>query len=225
MAARRGATQAERFIPALGFERLTRLYDPVAAVATRERTFKRRILERARLRSGEQVLDLACGTGTLALSALRAAPGVRIAGVDADPDVLGRARAKARRAGAEIRFDQAMSTDLPYEDRSFDAVLSTLFFHHLAPEAKAATARELLRVLRPGGRLVVGDLGRPQDPLMRAAVLAVQLVDGFETTRLNVAGGLPNVLAEAGLAGVAVTDRLRTPVGTIEILTAAAGRH
>ena len=67
--------------------------------------------------------------------------------------------------GLEIGFDEGMSTSLPYPDESFDVVLSTLFFHHLSDEAKRQTAAELVRVLRPGGRLVVGDLGRPQDPL------------------------------------------------------------
>jgi SAM-dependent methyltransferase len=101
-------------------------------------------------------------------------------------------------------------------------VLSTLLFHHLPDDAKRQTAAELVRVLRPGGRLVVGDLGRPQDRLMRVSVLmTVQLLDGFPTTALNVRGELPEVLAGADLEGVAVRDRMRTPTGTYEIMTAS----
>ena len=208
-------------MPALRYKRLTPLFDAVVAPLTRERTFKERLLDRARLSTGEDVLDLACGTGTLAIAAARATPGARVVGVDADPVVLAKARAKARRAGVDLAFDQALSTALPYENGSFDAVLSSLFFHHLDDEAKAASGAEILRILRPGGRLVVGDVGRPHGAVMRLAVLAtVQLLDGVATTSSNVAGRLPGVLTGTGLRDVVVTDRLRTPTGTLEIINA-----
>jgi SAM-dependent methyltransferase len=99
-------------------------------------------------------------------------------------------------------------------------LLSTLFFHHLSDESKRDSAEEVCRVLRPGGRAVVADWGRPQDPLMRAAFLPVQLLDGFSNTGGNVAGALPGILAGAGLDDVEVSDRIRTPLGTIEVLSA-----
>ena len=213
----------ERYIPALRFDSLTRIYDPVVALTTRERHFKRRVLERAALESGTAVLDLACGTGTLAIAAAAEAPGVSVTGVDGDPAILVRGREKARTAGAAISFDEGLSTELPYSAKTFDVVLSTLFFHHLDDAAKLRTGAEVRRVLRPGGRFVLGDWGRPQDPLMRIAFLAPQLFDGFETTRGNVAGRLPAILTEAGFGDVTVTDRFRTPLGTIEILSAVAG--
>jgi SAM-dependent methyltransferase len=124
-------------------------------------------------------------------------------------------------AGLDIRFDEGRSTALPYGDASFDLVLSTLFFHHLPADAKGRSAAELARVLRPGGRLVVGDLGRPQDPLMRVAVrVTVQVFDGVATTALNVRGELPDVIAGAGLEAVTVHDRVRTPTGSYEVITA-----
>ena len=208
--------------PALSFPALTRFFDPLVAISSRESAFKARVLQRAALAPGEDVLDLGCGTGTLAIAALRDQPAARLTGLDADPEVLERASAKADAAGVEIALDRGFSTDLPYEDARFDAVLSTLFFHHLTDERKRQTATEIVRVLKPGGRLVVADLGRPQDPVMRAAVLQVQLLDGFKTTSANVAGELPRMLADAGLGDVSVTDRLRTPIGTIAVLTARA---
>lgn len=206
--------------PALRFGALTGLFDPVAALTTRESTFKARVVQRAALRPGEDVLDLGCGTGTLALAALAEEPAARLTGLDADPEVLARARRKAEIAGAEIAFDEGFSTELPYADGRFDALLSTLFFHHLEDGDKRRTAAEALRVLRPGGRLAVADLGRPQDPLMRtAALFTVQLLDGFATTSASVGGKLPGMLADAGFAEVRITDRLRTPIGTLEVLT------
>jgi ubiquinone/menaquinone biosynthesis C-methylase UbiE len=161
-----------------------------------------------------------CGTGTLAVAAARAAPGVTVSALDADPAILVRARAKAADAGLDIAFDEGLADALPYPEASFDLVLSTLFFHHLPDAVKRETAGELYRVLRPGGRIVIGDLGRPQDPLMRVAVRAtVQLLDGVATTALNVRGELPEVLTAAGLQEVAVRDRVRTPTGSYEIIT------
>ncbi|HYI98500.1 MAG TPA: methyltransferase domain-containing protein [Thermoleophilaceae bacterium] len=214
-------TPTRDFKPALRFDFLTGLFDPVVAVSTRERTFKRLAIERARLQPGERVLDLGCGTGTLALMAHAAQPSAEIAGLDADPAILERARAKTADAGAPIAFHEGFSNQLPFGDGEFDAVVSTLFFHHLSDADKRATAAEALRVLAPAGRVVVADLGRPQDPAMRVVAAAtVQLLDGRPTTSLNVAGGLPGVFSDAGFERVAVTDRLRTPIGTIELLTA-----
>jgi ubiquinone/menaquinone biosynthesis C-methylase UbiE len=209
------------FIPALRFDRLTPLFDFVAALTVRDHAIKRRVLAQAAIASGEEILDVGCGTGTLAIAAARAAPGVTVTGLDADASILARARKKAAGAGVEIAFDEAMSTALPYADGSFDLVLSTLFFHHLPDDGKRQTAAELVRVLRPGGRLVVGDLGRPQDPVMRLAVrMTVQMLDGIAPTALNVRGELPEVLAGAGLTDVSVRERVRTPTGSYEVMTA-----
>jgi SAM-dependent methyltransferase len=205
-------------MPALRFGSLTRLFDPVVAIWAREGEFKRRVLRHAALQPGERVLDLGCGTGTLALMACASEPTIDVDGLDADPEIL---RAARNKAGGRIRFNEGFSTELPYEDGRFDVVLSTLFFHHLADADKRETASEIARVLKPGGRAVVGDLGKPQDPLMRLAVATtVQVLDGRATTSLNVAGGLPGVFREAGLVDVGVVDRLRTPVGTLDVVVA-----
>lgn len=210
------------FIPALRFERLTPLFDSVAAVFVRDRALKRRVLAHARIGEGDAVLDVGCGTGTLAAAVARAAPGATVSGIDADPEILRKARARADAAGLAIEFAHGRGDSLPHDDASFDVVLSTLFFHHLPDEGKRAAANEIVRVLRPGGRAVVGDLGRPQDPLMRAAVrLTVQALDGIETTAASVRGELPGILASAGLDAVAVRERMRTPTGSYEVITAA----
>jgi ubiquinone/menaquinone biosynthesis C-methylase UbiE len=210
-----------RYVPALRFHSLTPLFDPVVALVARERRLKSIVLERAAISTGEEVLDLGCGTGTLAIRAATAVPTARVTGLDADPAILERARAKASRAGVDIRLDHGLAGEMPYEDGRFDVVLSTLLFHHLADPEKQRAARELKRVLAPGGRVVVGDVGRPHGPLMRIAVATTtQLVDGRTTTASNVRGELPGTLEEAGLREVTVADRLRTPSGTVEILTA-----
>ena len=209
----------QRYVPALRFDSLTRVYDPIVALTSREQGFKRRLLEHARIKDGESVLDLACGTGTLAIEVKKDHPKAKVSGLDGDGAILQRAKRKAKDAGVKIAFEQGLANELPYDARSFDVVLSTLFFHHLTDEAKADAAEEIRRVLRLGGRALIADWGRPQDPLMRAVFLNVQLLDGFRNTSSNVRGKLPEFLREAGLKRVSVVDRLRTPLGTIEIVS------
>src|SRR3954454_27775 len=213
------AGRRQQFVPALRYDALTRLYDPVVALTSRERGFKRRLLEHARIRNGESVLDIACGTGTLAVEIKKGTPKAKVSAIDGDRSVLTRARAKAKEAGVKVDFQRGLSNELPYDPRSFDVVVSTLFFHHLTDEAKADTAEEIKRVLRPGGRALIADWGRPQDPLMRMAFLSVQLLDGFGNTSSNVAGKLPEFLRQAGLKRVLVVDLMSTPLGTIEIVS------
>jgi ubiquinone/menaquinone biosynthesis C-methylase UbiE len=213
-----------RYVPALRYRALTALYDPVVRLTSREGAFKRRLLEIAELKAEDRVLDLGCGTGTLAIAAGQTQPGAEVTGLDGDPEVLARARQKASSAGAHVDFDEGLSTDLPYDDGCFDVVLSTLFFHHLEPAAKRATAAEIARVLRPGGRLLVADWGPPQDALMRIAFLAVRSLDGFELTRENAEGALPSIFDDAGLQRAEQVDQLRTATGTMAFYVATAPR-
>src|SRR3954452_17217316 len=213
------ADRRQQFVPALRFEALTRMYDPIIAITARESAFKRRLLEHARIKDGESVLDLACGTGTLAIEIKKNRPKAKVSGLDGDPAILERAKRKAKTAGVKINFAQGLANELPYDGRSFDVVLSTLFFHHLTDEAKADGAEEIRRVLRLGGRVLIADWGRPQDPVMRLAFVNVQLLDGFRNTTSSVRGKLPEFLREAGLKRVSVVDRMRTPLGTIELVS------
>jgi ubiquinone/menaquinone biosynthesis C-methylase UbiE len=213
-------TSDESYLPALRFRALTPLFDGVVRWTMRERTFKARLLAQADLQRGHSVLDLGCGTGTLALMAKAHEPDAELIGLDADPEILVRARKKAVKDAVEIRFDEALSTEMPYEDQSFDRVLSTLFFHHLTTADKRRTSEEIARVLRPGGELHVADFGRPQDRLMALLIVQVRLFDGFEPTRDNVRGLLTSTFAAAGLVDVVERERLRTLLGTLSLYRA-----
>jgi ubiquinone/menaquinone biosynthesis C-methylase UbiE len=206
-------------VPALGHGFLTGLYDPLIRFTVRERTFKERLLDQAALTAGQRVLDLGCGTGTLAIWAKEREPRIEIAGVDGDAEVLRRAAAKAAKAGVEIDLRHGMAHALPFEEASFDRVLTSLFFHHLPRDVKERCAAEVARVLKPGGELHLADWG-PGDPLMRLAFLSTQLLDGFERTSDNVAGRLPEILSGAGLRDVRERHRLRTVSGAMVLLSA-----
>lgn len=212
--------EGDRFVPALGFAALTPLYDAVIAVTVRESTFRRALLAQAAIAEGHRVLDLGSGTGTLAILIGREVPGARVEGLDADPAMVGTARRKAALAGSGATFQHGDATRLPFADATFDRVVSSLFFHHLPPAGKRQAAAEIARVLRPGGELHVADWGPAPNPVMRALFLMVQLLDGFENTRENVEGRLPEVFAGAGLAEAAFTGTIATAFGSLALCRA-----
>ena len=131
----------DNYIPALRFHWLTDLYDPVVALTTREKVFKARLIESARIDVGERVLDLGCGTGTLAILLKRKTGDLQVTGLDGDKAILAKAKAKAEKAELDISFDHGLSFALPYDDASFDHVFSTLFFHNLTWGNKLKTLK------------------------------------------------------------------------------------
>lgn len=210
----------QNYVPALGYHFLTPLYDTVVGVTTRERSFKEALIRQANFGPGQRVLDLASGTGTLAIWIKHHQPLLDITGVDVDPAVLGIASRKARAANLDIRFERGRSYDLPYPSAHFDRVVSSLFFHHLPWQDKMLTARELLRVLKPGGELHIADWGRPTNIVMRGLFLMIQCLDGFETTRDNVAGRLVTLFEQAGFVDVAERQSFGTIFGTMALYRA-----
>lgn len=138
-------------------------YDVVVWLWTlgRERAFREKLLSFARLTAGESVLDIGCGTGTLAMAASRrVGPTGRVHGIDASPEMIARATRKATRAGVDIAFQNAVAEALPFPDAQFDAVLSTVMLHHLPRPDRPRLVAEAYRVLRIGGRLLVIDFAK-----------------------------------------------------------------
>jgi ubiquinone/menaquinone biosynthesis C-methylase UbiE len=211
------------YIPALRYHWLTAFYDPLVRWTLRESTFKRQLMKQAGIERGYRVLDLGCGTGTLALLIKSHHPKADVFGLDADPKVLEIAKAKAARAGLNVRFDHGMAFELPYPDAFFDRVISSLLFHHLTRENKERTLREVFRVLRPKGMLHVADWGKAQNWPMRVAFLLVQMLDGFASTSDNISGLLPEIFRRAGFIEVEESPRYTTIVGILSLYKAHKG--
>src|SRR5215510_8085106 len=124
----------------------------------RERSFREAMLRLAHLKMGESVLDVGCGTGTLAIAAKRqVGPTGTVYGVDASQEMIARAEKKARKAGVEVTFKKAFAQSLPFPDVQFDVVLTTVMLHHLPRNARQELAFEIRRVLKPGGRVLAID--------------------------------------------------------------------
>lgn len=209
--------KATPYIPALSHDWLTPLYDLLIRWTMPEYTFKRRLVEQARIKSGHRVLDLGCGTATLTLLIKQTHPEATIAGIDGDKNILKIANRKVNESGLDVTFHQGMAFDLPYSDASFHRVLSSLVFHHLTRENKIRALKEARRVLHPGGELHIADFGKPHNALMRLASFPWRVFDGFKTTADNVRGMMPELMRDAGFVEVHESARYMTLFGTLAL--------
>src|SRR5262249_13609337 len=136
-------------------------------------------VERAGIHPEDVVLDVACGAGNATIPAARAA--AKTVGLDITPELIEAGKRKAREAGVEIEWVEGDAQDMPFDDESFDVVLSVSGCMFAPDHAKAAA--ELARVLKPGGRLVVA-AWRPEGNVGRMFGTIVQHLppppDGFQ---------------------------------------------
>jgi ubiquinone/menaquinone biosynthesis C-methylase UbiE len=125
----------------------------------REGAFRRSLVALAGIGAGESVLDIGCGTGSLAIEASRVVgPQGSVVGIDPSPEMIGRANSKARRL-KNVSFQTGIAQDLPFGDGSFDVALGTFVVHQLPSDSLHKVKTEVARVLKVGGRLLLVDIG------------------------------------------------------------------
>jgi SAM-dependent methyltransferase len=164
----------------------------------------------AGVRKGDRVLDVACGTGALTLAVAEiAGPSGSVVGLDANPEML----AVARRKPAEIEWIEGMAEALPLPDNSFDAMVSQFGLMFFEDKPKALT--EMMRVLKPGGRLAVAvcdavenSPGYSSFALLLDRLFGKEVGDAFRAPfSLGDAGRLHEICNEAGIAGAEIVQR------------------
>lgn len=213
---------AQSFTPAAGNPRYTKYYDTVIALLTREERWRSAVIAQLALETADTVIDIGCGTASLAIKMKQQQPQARVIGVDPDPQVLAIARDKVRRAGVEVEFVQAMG------DRAVeligagiaDKVVSSLVLHQCPVPMKKAIIGDMFTLLHPGGELVIADFGVQRDALMRLGFRIVQFADGKADTQPNADGILPALITRAGFADVAEVSAIRTVSGSISLYRA-----
>ncbi|RMF37250.1 MAG: methyltransferase domain-containing protein [Planctomycetota bacterium] len=210
-----------RIIPATGLAWMLPWYDPLVRICTNERRFKQRMLDLANLNPAHRVIDVGCGTGTLALSALGRVPSLSVVAVDADPRMLRRAARKTPRDHSAVWL-RADAEHLPLADHSFDRVFCSLLLHHLEDAAKRRAISEMRRLLKPGGKLILADYFHPASSWARLRFLIVRCVDGWQRTRFHVVGDIERLLREAQFHDIQHDAHQATLLGTLRIYRATA---
>lgn len=199
------------FIPAAGWDLLLPFYDPLNRLLGVAALHDELIAE-ARLEPGQRVLDVGCGTGSLAMRIRSQMPRVEVIGLDPDPKALAIARRKAERARVEVRFEEGYGDALPFADASFDRATSSLMLHHLELATRRGMLREVLRVLRPGGSLHLLDFGWSGE---RSDGLLARLLHSAEHLSENSDARVAGLIGEAGFDAVERVAERRMLLGRV----------
>jgi ubiquinone/menaquinone biosynthesis C-methylase UbiE len=198
------------YLPAAGHDALLPAYDLLTRLLGMNSVYET-LVGHAELVGGQRVLEIGCGTGNLTIRAKRAHPATEFVGSDPDPRALSRARRKAF-GMVGIRFERGYAQQLPYEDGEFDRVLSSMMLHHLDDHVKAAAVGEVLRVLRPGGRLHLADVG---GDMTAHDGLAARLLMHNRHAAGNIGEAVPQLLRTAGFDCTTVATEKHRFIGRI----------
>ncbi|EDY16564.1 Methyltransferase type 11 [Chthoniobacter flavus Ellin428] len=162
-----------------------RLYDWLMRAHTfgNERRFRTSILQIAELQPGETVLDVGCGTGSLLIEAARQmGSGSLLHGVEPSSEMLAHARHKAKELISETQFVQGSADQIPFPGRSFDVVFCTMVLHHLPASVQTGAIKEMCRVVRPNGRIVIIDMQPPRTVAAKLSIVTLFHKFGTDAT-------------------------------------------
>ncbi|HHC80750.1 MAG TPA: class I SAM-dependent methyltransferase [Flavobacteriia bacterium] len=204
----------KKFIPALGYDWLTIFYDVAIKVTMPEKKFRKELVQRVAAEENEKVLEFGFGTAQNLIIAMHGSPKTKFIGLDIDPKVKQIAENKLKSENLEIPLVLYDGGTFPFESNIFDKVFSSLVFHQLDTEVKKHCLKEIHRILKPNGKLIIGDWGKPSSAYRRFLFYVVQLIDGFKTTQENVEGLLPVYISECGFKNVTETGHVDTKTGT-----------
>ena len=209
-----------KYIPALRFKWLTPLYDFLIGMTMPEMKIKHHLVETASINEDSAVLDFGCGTGTLTILVKESCPGAKVTGIDIDVQILNKAIHKAREKKMDILFLNYDGEKLPFQDSSFNRVVSSLVFHHLDTDTKQKVLAEIYRVLNERGQLHIADFGRSKSWIQRTVFNMIRGLDGFKSTDANAKGLLPKLISDAGFENAGIKKRFKTMFGEVQIISA-----
>lgn len=183
------------YTPALRWDFLTPLYDPLLMISGLGRSFKEQITHAIEpVKPNSLVLDIGCGTGTQVSILAERHTLARIVGIDPDQSLITRLTQENKQP--TVTYRAAFADRLPFEDNSVDAALSTLTFHHLERAQKIAAFREAHRVLKPGSVFALTDWG--VSPVPFHAFILVLVLERWSCIIDHERGRIPQFARDAG---------------------------
>ena len=187
------------YLPPLGAHFLTPVYDWVCSLVGLGKGFKKKVASAVDLKGDETVLDVGCGTGILLEILKKKYPAIKMIGVDPDQRALAIAERRFYKTGVRVELKQAFGESLPVDGGSIDVCFSTLAFHHMPDPVKFKTLQEVHRVLKNGGRLVISDFNKGDNPWFRTFLF---LFEKAEYLRGSIKGLMLEYLPKAGFRDI-----------------------
>jgi ubiquinone/menaquinone biosynthesis C-methylase UbiE len=157
-------------------EKVVDTYDSLMRKMTlgRERALREMTVNLAQVKPGDCVLEVGCGTGTLALAAKRqAGPSGKVFGIDVIPGMIEHSQQKAAQADLDVTFQLGTVYGIPFPANQFDVVMGSFMIFHMSETVRRKGITEIYRVLKPQGTLLVLDAAEPTQPLARAIARAL----------------------------------------------------
>lgn len=173
------------------------LYDLYAP--TEKSRYREKIINYAELQSGERVLEVGCGTGTLSLMAKRRVDDGEVIGLDLSPKMVKQAEKKSEKYKLDVKFIEGSIDNIPFPDNYFDVVLSSWMFHHLPIKIKREGLKEIHRVLKKGGRFLFFDFSKPGNVI---GYMITPLFIWTDFLRVHIFGDITSYFKESGFQDI-----------------------
>lgn len=180
------------------FNWITPWYDVQCSILGFGKSFREWTLALAKLRRGDHVLDVGCGNGVLTRRmAAIVGPGGEVWGIDPAPNMIRAAMEDAGRMGSAAHFKLAAVENLPFADQIFDVAVISLVLHHMPPDLKESGLKEVYRILKPEGRLLVVEPHRPDHWLLRTIYWPMRF---YPKLKDHLEGRTPDIIRAGGFA-------------------------
>jgi SAM-dependent methyltransferase len=212
------------YLPQTALEQLVGASSWLISLASPERAFYPSLIELAAVRSGDRVLDLGCGNGDFLAAVASSEAGAVLYGLDPDSDALELASRRIFGTVHPVELHLGVAERLPFEDDEFDVLTVSLVFSRLNRRQQDAALAECLRVLRPGGRLLLSEWEGSEALLGQALELPLRAV----RDALGMSARTPRLADQAAVAGFhppEVVERFQTLAGPILLLEAFVPSH